>query len=371
MHHTVIPSGFLELVKMDKVALSGENVTSVSFVYRSAVILSTFTLAMAVVGIVENLVIFLAFAMSRKLQTATNIFLINLGISQTLVCLVWIFDAAVYLDGKNWIRSNESCQVLYALNHNGTFCIALTIMVVALNRYVLITKGKETYYSVFSRRNVGCMVTFSWLLPTVTVVIPQVSGSDHAVEYDMSTQRCVYNFDHHKGKVLALLSATFATITFLAATLCSYCKIFRHVRQSTRSLESSSSNNQTRRQGNMELKITKTLFYLICFYYILCVGPAMAVGLAFLVNHGDDKNPEDTPALHIVILFCIELVVLNSCVNPVIYGWKHPHLRIVLGCILRRRLREIPQPSGWLSRLLGRDHGATQVTYSLDAVDSR
>ncbi|XP_072180593.1 melatonin receptor type 1C-like [Diadema setosum] len=363
MYHTVIPSGFLELVKMNEVALSGENVTSVSFVYRSAVILSTFTVTTAVIGIVENLAIFLAFAMSRKLQTATNIFLINLSISQTVICFLWIFWAAMYLKDKKWLRSDATCQVLYALSPIATSCMSLTIMVIALNRYVLITKSKEMYSRVFSRRNVGCILVFCWFFPTVTLVIPQVSY--HIVEYDMSIQSC--NSDHPTKKALGLFRAIFVTITFLV-TLCSYCKIFRHVRQSTRSLESSSSDSQARRQRNIEVKITKTMLSLISFYYILCVGPPMALGLTFAVLYKNDDKSIDIRALLIVVFVCAELLVLNSCVNPVIYGWKHPHFRLVLGCILRGRLREIPHPSGWLSRLLGRDHGATQVTYSLDAV---
>ncbi|XP_071478590.1 G-protein coupled receptor moody-like [Diadema antillarum] len=307
--------------------------------------------------------------MSRKLQTATNIFLINLGISQTVICVLLLFDAVVYLDGKHWLRSNGTCLMLHLLYYNLTSCMALTITVVALNRYVLITKTKETYSRVFSRRNIGCIIVFCWLFPTITIVIPQVSGPGHVIRYDMPTQRCVYTFDHPKGNALSLFSAISAAITFLVI-LCSYCKIFRHVKQNTLSLESSSNNSQMRRQRNMEIGITKTLLCLICFYYILCVGPAMALGLAVVVRHGDDKKAEDFAAVLIVTSVCIELVALNSCVNPVIYGWKHPHFRIVLGCILRRRLGEIPQPSGWLSRFLGRDYGATVVTYSSDGAVS-
>ncbi|XP_072180589.1 melanopsin-like [Diadema setosum] len=355
---------------MDEISLSGENVTSVSFVYRSAVIISTFTLTTAVVGIVENLVIFLAFAMSRKLQTATNIFLINLSISQALMCLIWIFVSAMYLNLMKWLRSDATCQVLNALSVIATYCMSLTITVVALNRYILITKTKETYSRVFSRRNVGCILIFCWLSPAVTAVIPHVSGPNDLVKYDMSAQRCVYTFDHPMGKALSLFSAISATIAFFV-TLCSYSKIFRHVRQSTRSLESSSGNSQAHRQRKMELKVTKTVLCLICFYFILFVGPALAVSLAFVVHRGNQKEPGYARAMLIVLYICVELFVLNSCVNPVIYGWKHPHFRLVLGCILRRRLREIPQPSGWLSQFVGRDHGATQVTYSLDAVDRR
>ncbi|XP_071483069.1 melanopsin-B-like [Diadema antillarum] len=164
---------------MDKVGFAGENVSSSSYLYRTTVIVSSFAISMVVVGIVENLVIFLAFAMSRKLQTATNIFLINLGISQTVICLVWIFFAAINLNDKNWLNSDATCQVLYALSPIVTSCMSLTIMVVALNRYVLITKTKETYSRVFSRRNVGCILVFCWFFPTVTMVIPQVS--DHIV----------------------------------------------------------------------------------------------------------------------------------------------------------------------------------------------
>ncbi|XP_072180592.1 melanopsin-like [Diadema setosum] len=253
--------------------------------------------------------------MSRKLQTATNIFLINLSISQTAMCLIWIFVSATYLNLMKWLRSDATCQVLHALSVIATYCMSLTITVVPLNRYLLITKTKETYSRVFSRRNVVCILVFSWLSPTVTVVIPQVSGPDDLVKYDMSAQRCVNTSDHPKGKALALFGVICSTIAFLV-TLCSYCKIFRHVRQSTRSLESSSNTSQAHRQRNMELKVTKTLLCLICFYFILCIGPSIAPSLAFVVHRGNKKEPGYALAMLIVLYICGELVVLNTCVNP-------------------------------------------------------
>ncbi|XP_071483072.1 kappa-type opioid receptor-like [Diadema antillarum] len=298
----------------------------------------------AIVGIVGNLLVFLAIALSRKLQTMTSLLIVNLSAGDIVICLVLPFQAAGLVSADGWPLPRATCKLIAALTLDAAVCSVITIMLIALSRCVLITKPRQTYRRIFSARNVGCMVVFSWLYPTITLVIPQLSGHGR-LGYDKYSRHCVYDFAHPKGKLFAGLYAASAFIAFVITFVC-YGLIFKHVKKSAIALGRSSGDS---RQRNIELIITKNMLCVVCCY-ILCLSPAAVVYVAVGVLRGRDIQHSDV--LLVSTYVAGMLVVFNSIINPMIYGWKHPHFRVVMGCMLRGRWREIPQPSRSLARFL-------------------
>lgn len=100
------------------------------------------------------------------------------------------------------------------------------------------------------------------------------------------------------------------------------------------------------------LNITKNLF-VVLLAYLICVIPHIASEIA------------DAP--HLVILHTSILVLCNNCLNPIIYGLKHPHFRQVFKCIIFRKWMEIPQPAfSWM-----KSHRQTQSRdFDLDVYPS-
>ncbi|XP_063964559.1 5-hydroxytryptamine receptor-like [Lytechinus pictus] len=80
-------------------------------------------------------------------------------------------------------------------------------------------------------------------------------------------------------------------------------------------------------------QITINLFIVVCVYTI-CVMPSAII---FPI-------PSTGPAIPWLTI----LILLNSCVNPIIYALRHPTFSEVLKCMVRCRYREIPEPSSFL-----------------------
>ncbi|KAJ8025215.1 5-hydroxytryptamine receptor [Holothuria leucospilota] len=91
-----------------------------------------------------------------------------------------------------------------------------------------------------------------------------------------------------------------------------------------------------KRRLNHQLQITANLFLVVCAF-LVALSPYFVV---FLLNIKGDA-----------VLYASSLVFINSCVNPVIYAFKHPHFKTVFRFILLGKFREIPEPADFLKSI--------------------
>lgn len=91
-------------------------------------------------------------------------------------------------------------------------------------------------------------------------------------------------------------------------------------------------SNLSRRQ----VEITKNLFYVLCAF-LVCITPY----LILLVFNDDGPLAAFAP-------YAAACLMVNNCINWIIYATKHPHFKVVFKCILTCKWREIPEPVGWL-----------------------
>ncbi|XP_072174649.1 neuropeptides B/W receptor type 1-like [Diadema setosum] len=310
--------------------------------------------AVFVLGVTGNTVLLLAIALSRKLQTRTSILIISLSVSDLLVSTVQPFQVNMLLRRINLPLHDVICQLTAALDIISIGSSIITIALIALNRCVLIIKPLQTFNRIFSTRHLVAMVIFSWLYPIIAIIVLQVAGHGF-LGYDALTRLCICDFSHKNANTFAYLVSSSSAIALSVSFLC-YWLIFRRVKKSATKSRSSTLTAEKRRRSHSENVITKNLLCVVCCF-LLCVSPFLAVFLAIPFLEG--------PALHRVlsVMPYVSLpLVLDSCLNPFIYGWKHPHFRVVMACILRGRWRDIPEPSRLLARFLARNNGGVQTS---------
>ena len=91
---------------------------------------------------------------------------------------------------------------------------------------------------------------------------------------------------------------------------------------------------------NLEAQITKNMILAVCVF-VFCFSP---LGLYLMFSH------EHGPLLKYLALFAAS----SGSLNPLLFGWKHPVFRQVFGCMLRRSLAEIEEPTPCLREYLRR-----------------
>ena len=91
----------------------------------------------------------------------------------------------------------------------------------------------------------------------------------------------------------------------------------------------------TRRANNT---ITKNMF-LVFLAFLICFVPTVVTQLI------------DEPFFKPGVPYAIAFLLINACVNPVIYGVKHPYFNNVFKCLLTCRWKDIPEQSDAFKKL--------------------
>ena len=93
------------------------------------------------------------------------------------------------------------------------------------------------------------------------------------------------------------------------------------------------------RSRALEAQITKNLFLVVC----VCVVCIVPFTVCFAVESCQ------APFIYTLVILC-----MGSGINPLIYGFKHPHFRPVFVAVITWRLANIPQPSNLARRVFRR-----------------
>nr|XP_054754408.1 melanopsin-like [Lytechinus pictus] len=323
------------------------------------------------VGLTGNSLVFIAVAMSRRLQTPTNVFVVSLSLSDFLTCLGLPFQAVAILSERGWPLAGGLCAMVGGSAMMSLTCGVVTLALIATNRFTLITRSKRTYTTLFSKKRNLIYVMISWLYPLLAFVVPQLVGFGR-LGYDPYFKLCVWDTSDAHAHIYEILAAI--TI-FIASTIIttSYVTIYIFIRlhvsvmknhvdgnrggqsvkinQVTMAANSlnNTNNNDASAMGTgtpgdrprikvtkREIDITKNLFYIVCFFFF-CIIP---YGFVLALTN-----------LGVFPWYAGVMFVANSAVNPFIYASKHPVFKEVFRCMLTFRLSAIPEPLPWVQSL--------------------
>ena len=351
--------------------------------YAQRLLVASIFSFLSILGVFGNTLVILAVAMSRKLRSATNIFVTNLSIADLITSAMFSGHAAAMVGTSGWPLPEAKwlCSVVSALTIICLGCTTFTLAFIALNRVLLITKSAPFYRNIYTKRKMSLMIGCSWILPMITTLLPPYFGLVK-IGYDHKHKVCTT--DHSKANSNyydLLLAAVYYPLPFLI--LCtSYLKIVLHVRQHVRrtnphsnpgtpkgtlhmqplSIKSTptlapkngtqslcrkplpsngttSWNNSlsrklsTLKHNQLQVDITKNTFLVVCAFGITTTPFTFCV----LMDACDALLP-----------YFGVLLLIGSCINPLIYSTRHPQFRQVFRCILTCRFGEIPDPSQWM-----------------------
>ena len=326
-----------------------------------AIIIATLFIVCGVIGMSGNFLVLVAVAMSRKLQTATNAFVVNLSISDFLMCFTMQFQAAAVLSSDGWPMSNATCEFVSIMTIITPMCSVLTLAMIAINRYTLITKNKKTYQKIYRTKIIAILVAFTWCMPFVTFVIPQLTPLG-SLGYDPFYRICKWVVSMSKIPIFQGITA----LTFLLSTaviIFCYFSIYLHVRKHIKDMKakrmthvmtmssinceeqstlSQAPRSPTTRNMNgtpslRQVKITKNLCCVVIVFFI-CVVPHSLLML-FQVRH-------------LAITYIAVVFILSSNINPMLYAAKHPDFRMVFSRMFRCNYQDMPGPSRCLKCLI-------------------
>ncbi|KAG7487808.1 hypothetical protein MATL_G00027450 [Megalops atlanticus] len=288
---------------------------------------TTYTL-MCVFGTALNLLVIYLVVSFKKLRTASNAFIVNGCVADLLVCAFWMPHEAVFIStgtafGDGYHAFKESVLFL------GITVSLFSHSLIAVNRYVLITKVPATYLSLYQKRHTEWMITASWLL-SLACLLPWLTSSPYPKERCSDLQVATSLFTRKKSVLSNPFAAGTLALTIFAQTvvvLYCYFKIFRRVQISVKRVSILNFQIVNNLPYSFPRKDKRLGFYVlaVCCIFLITTEPLLWVLFVGLLI----KLPMAVRTASWMV-FCTLFVL-----NPFLYTWKNEEFRRSFRSVVR------------------------------------
>ncbi|XP_049615345.1 melanopsin-A isoform X1 [Syngnathus scovelli] len=283
-------------------------------------------LVVGITGILGNFLVIYAFCRSRSLRTPSNIFIINLAITDFFMSMTQapiFFVSSMY---KRWIFGKRGCELYAFCGALFGICSMMTLMVIAVDRYVVITRPLASLGSM-SRRKALSIVAVAWLYSMGWSLPPFFGWSAYVPEGLMTSCSWDYMTFTPAVRSYTMLLFTFVFFIPLFVIIFCYCCIFRAIRHTTRAFEKincegSRETAKRFRKMKSEWKMAK-IALIVILLFIISWAPYSCTALTAFAGYADLLTPymNSVPAV---------IAKASAIHNPIIYAITHPKYRSAL-----------------------------------------
>ncbi|XP_072023007.1 5-hydroxytryptamine receptor 4-like [Amphiura filiformis] len=334
--------------------------------FTERVILACLFFAIFLIGAIGNLMVIIAVALSKTLRTRTNVFVVNLSFADFVACLAMPWWGVAALSGDEWLIPGTEwiCTTAGLVIFMSIGISVWSLVYIAVNRLILITRSFATYQKVYTTRNITIMLACCYIIAITLVGMPTFVGFGN-VGFVIESHTCSDVISNPTAAIYDLYQGISTTLLLTVICVCYiaiYVHVKRHFGQRKRSsvpaasVELSMASTTTDAEASTTIapaigshnkkinrdmiEITKNLFVCVCILMVSLIPISVANIISI------------PPQIHV---YAWIIAFANSAVNPLIYAWRHPHFKVVLRLMIRCRLADIPQPSSFLQKYLSTD----------------
>uniref|UniRef100_A0AAV2LBP4 G-protein coupled receptors family 1 profile domain-containing protein n=1 Tax=Knipowitschia caucasica TaxID=637954 RepID=A0AAV2LBP4_KNICA len=286
-------------------------------------IIGVVILFVGITGILGNFLVIYAFCRSRSLRTPSNIFIINLAIADLLMCLTQTPIFFVNSMHKRWIFGRKACELYAFCGALFGICGMMTLMVIAVDRYVVITRPLASL-GVMSRKKAMVISAVAWLYSMGWSLPPFFGWSAYVPEGLMTS--CSWDYMTFTPLVRSYTMLLFTFVFFIplgVIIFCYFC-IFRAIRHTTRAISKINchgNRDSAKKFHKMrsEWKMAK-IALIVILLFIISWAPYSCTALTAFAGYADLLSPymNSVPAV---------IAKASAIHNPIVYAITHPKYR--------------------------------------------
>lgn len=258
--------------------------------------------------VVGNTFVCCAVWRNQRLRTISNMFVVALAISDSLMgilCMPFVFGTLI--EGR-WLFGDAFCRV-----HGFTgFTLALisihTMSLIAVNRYYCIVKSAK-YQHFFRSSRTRFYIMFVWLFAFVGSVPPFLLENE-GYSFQPGKAMCLYTFESNPIYTI-FIEVAYIGCPLLLILFC-YSSVFKEVYRTNKVFAPNQMTMDQLRVNVQETKITKTLA-IVFLGFSICWLPASIIDILG-ASYGQPRLKRE------VYLTYTYMAYLSSLINPIIYG---------------------------------------------------
>ncbi|KAH1169548.1 hypothetical protein KIL84_000533 [Mauremys mutica] len=287
----------------------------------------TCVLIIGSIGVIGNLLVLYAFYSNKKLRTPPNYFIINLAVSDFLMCASQAPICFINSLHKEWILGEIGCN-LYA------FCGALfgitsmmTLLAISVDRYLVITKPLQSMRWT-SKKHTSQIIVIVWLYSLGWSVAPLLGWSSYVPEGLMIS--CTWDYVTYSPANRSYTMMLCCCVFFIPLVIIFHCYLFmflaiRSTGRDVQKLGSYGRKSYLSHSMKNEWKLAKIAFVVIVVF-VLSWSPYACVTMIAWAGHGNTLTPysKSVPAV---------IAKASAIYNPIIYAIIHPRYRNKSSCV--------------------------------------
>ncbi|XP_064641234.1 histamine H2 receptor-like [Lineus longissimus] len=296
---------------------------------------ATMELILMAVTIVANVFVIFAVLRHKKLMTATNYFVLSLSVADLFVGLAMPLDAATHIYPP-LIQSRYVCLVRYSLIYMACGASVTSMLWIAVDRYVAVTYSLR-YPSIMTSERASLAIILIWIVNIFAGFLPLL-GLNRWRKGAACSLECTLDPEY----IFSCFVYTFVCGIVMAFI---HFMIFHKALGQNRRISAQHNATGPARVGGRIMKSIWTLV-IILGTYMVCWLPMELIVISQFFHYNPSVSMYKTAALF--------LGVLNSCLNPFIYGWRNRELRNVFWVYLKGRRASSESTTSRLSTVTSR-----------------
>uniref|UniRef100_G3VAQ8 C-C motif chemokine receptor 1 n=2 Tax=Sarcophilus harrisii TaxID=9305 RepID=G3VAQ8_SARHA len=275
-----------------------------------------------IIGLLGNSTVVLILTKYKRLKTMTNIYLLNLAISDLLFLITLPFWIHYDLQ-KHWVLGDAMCKLLSGLYYVGLYSEIFFIVLLTIDRYLAIV---HAVFAIRIRKVVPSILTsiFTWVLaflfslPEIVFTRSQNENNDHT---------CSLHFPHDtmgKWKQFHALKLNFLgfILPLLTMIIC-YTGIIKIL---------------LRRKSERKWRVVKLIFIIMIIFFLFWIPYNLTMLVAAFQNFFFNPDCENSKQLDVAIKVTEVIAFTHCCVNPVIYAFAGERFQKYLSHFVRNHI---------------------------------
>ena len=271
-----------------------------------------------------NLTVCLTISRSKPLRTVPNFLLLNLAIADIFSAAVSFPLLASVLVNGVWSFPQTVCQFQAFQSYASYSCSLLTLAVTSVTRYYA-TVHPVKHRANFKVKTVSLIIAFVWVASLLFASVPLLGWGKY--EFAPFYALCIH--DHKFSAAYNTFLFFFLIVNSTVIVTC-YSRIFKAMRTRHRRVHllfaKGSSLRQVELINEQEVKLTNTIFIVICLF-ALCYVPTIVLGVLMYTTI-------DVPRF--ARMLSTFSVGLTAVVNPMVYWIRSKTFRDALKGLFRK-----------------------------------
>ncbi|XP_055376961.1 neuropeptide F receptor isoform X2 [Condylostylus longicornis] len=283
-------------------------------------------------GAMGNILVVIAVVRKPVMRTARNLFILNLAISDLLLCLVTMPLTLVEILTKYWPLGNFTfvCKIMGTLQAVSIFVSTISITAIALDRYqVIVYPTRDNLHFIGA---ILILITI-WLLAIILaspmyifreLVHADIPAILKPYGISGSVAYCIEAWPLEHGRVYySAFSFSFQYLLPIVIVSGAYIRIYYKLKNRV-PVGVGAVNIKSARRVERGRRMKRTNCLLISIAVIFCVS---WLPLNFFNLYADLMKIHITQQILIGYGFCHMIGMSSACSNPLLYGWLNENFR--------------------------------------------